>query len=124
MIRNIHIAIEIRRHRLILGPTWDADRDAECLGFLWAYGNVDFPIPGINGFLLDLDYLAVRLDFGFVLHEEIDKEVITQSGINITGNRRDESRDIGWAASAGEPRAAFVLAVTFERIGIKKQITL
>ena len=33
----------------------------------------DFPIPGIIGFLFDVNDLAASLDVGFILHEKVDK---------------------------------------------------
>ena len=113
-------AIEVARHRLITGPSWNADLDREVAGPIGRDGHLHGAVPRILRRLNDLHVAVTERDVRCAACKQIDVERRALLCVEIAGHRREEARDVTRAARDAEPRTARVLAVRFERVRIEE----
>ena len=118
-------AVEVARHGFVARPAGDADVDRQRAGAVGRDGHAHVAGPGVARLLRQAQRAAiVELDRRRACDKEIDVERVALLCVHVAGHGGEEARHVSGAAGDAEPRAALVLAVTFERVGVEERLAV
>ena len=126
LLIGIHIGVQIGRNRPVVNPSRNTKHDTELLFAFRRNCQLDIPFPRIGCFLTHIDALSIpQSDASLISSIQIDVYSCIRSSINVAGNRRHETGQIGRTAGTIEPLAAFrPIFITRKYIRIKELLTI
>ena len=103
--------LSVHEEVVLAAPVGVAQRYFEFALLFGVHADCDLPVPGIVGFLPDLDIIVFQRNGRLASYEEIEVNGIFFLGVDVAAYRGDEARLVRGAAGAAEPFSSVEVGV-------------
>ena len=118
----VGILIEVAGHHLVAQPARDAHLQVELSHGVLVDGQHRLTVPGVFGLLGQRQLLASHVECGRVGEEEVQIDVLALHGVDVAGQRGNESADVARTAGTAEPSLTLVLTHRLQGIRIEEAV--